>query len=105
MCNTQVVAGGYAVVMAHETLVASRQILLRVAVQVAAGRRKLSLRCSRGAPPSAHSAFCGLGQRDKALAAEHNMDMLEASERQPEVVKPMPKHDTCDRDAECARVG
>ena len=46
-----------------------------------------------------------LGQRDKALAAEHDMGMLEARERQPKVVKPMPQHDTCDRDAECARVG
>jgi hypothetical protein len=30
--------------------------------------------------------------------------MLKARECQPEVVEPMSQHDTCDRDAECARV-
>ena len=46
-----------------------------------------------------------LGQRHEALAAEHDMGMLEARERQPEVIEPMLQRDAGDRDAERARVG
>ena len=45
------------------------------------------------------------GQRHEALAAEHDMGMLEARERQPEVVEPVLERDARDRDAELARVG
>jgi hypothetical protein len=51
---------------------------------------RLSLRCSRGAPPSDHRAFCkAFGQRHEALAAEHDMGMLEAGIGEPEVIEPM----------------
>src|SRR5260370_19727459 len=46
-----------------------------------------------------------LGQRDEALAAEHNMGMLEARECQSEVIKPMRQRDAGNRNAEPARVG
>ena len=46
-----------------------------------------------------------LGQRDEALAAEHDMGMLEAREGQPEVIEPMRQRDAGNRDAEAARVG
>src|SRR5208282_6449024 len=79
VCNTQVVAGRYHIVMAHEALVASRHVLLRVAVQVAEGRREaiaaMLSRCTAKSPQRILQTF---GQRDKALAAEHNMGMLEA---------------------------
>src|SRR5450631_2202251 len=57
--NTQVVPGRYHVVMAHQPLIAQRQILLSVAVQVAECRRE-GYRCdARAAPrraPTMHSA-------------------------------------------------
>src|SRR3979409_365903 len=46
-----------------------------------------------------------LGQRDEALAAEHNMGMLETRECQSEVIEPMRQRDAGNRDAERARVG
>ena len=41
-----------------QRLVARGQILPRSAVRLRNAADRLSLRCSRGAPPSAHSAFC-----------------------------------------------
>ena len=87
MRDTQVVPGRYHVVMAHQPLVAQRQILLSVAVQVAECRREtiaaMLARCPAERPQRILQTF---GQRDKALAAEHDMGMLEARESEPEVV-------------------
>ena len=44
-------------------------------------------------------------ERHKTLAAEHHMGMLEARERQPEVVQPVIERLTGNRDAEPAHVG
>ena len=44
-------------------------------------------------------------QSHEALAAQHDMGMLEARERQAEVVEPMIERGAGDRDAEIARVG
>ena len=46
-----------------------------------------------------------LGQGDEALAAEHDMGMLEAREGQPEVIQPMLQRTPGNRDAERTRVG
>ena len=46
-----------------------------------------------------------LGEGDEALAAEHDMGMREARERETEVVEPMIEHDAGDCDAEFTRVG
>src|SRR5947208_142486 len=46
-----------------------------------------------------------LGQRDKALAAEDNMGVLETRECQSKVIKPMRQRDAGNLDAERARVG
>ncbi len=46
-----------------------------------------------------------LGQCDEALAAEHNMGVLETRECQSEVIEPMRQRDAGNRDAERARVG
>src|SRR5581483_1995226 len=46
-----------------------------------------------------------LGQRHEALASEHNVSMLEAGEREAEVIETMIERLTGDGDAERARVG
>ena len=53
-----VVAGRRHAVVAHQPLVALRQVLLGVAVEVAERRRQAVAAMLRGTPPSAHSAFC-----------------------------------------------
>ena len=40
-----------------------------------------------------------------ALAPKHHMRMLEAGERQPEVVEPMRQHGPCDLNAKFTRIG
>ena len=77
-------------VVAHEALVALRQILLGVAVQVAERRRQaVAAMLLRHAAERPQRILQALGQRHEALAAEHDMGMLEARERQPEVIEPM----------------
>ena len=92
--------------MAHQALIALRQILLRVGRQIAERRRQavaaMLLRHAAERPQRILQAF---GQGHEALAAEHDVGMLEARERQPEVVEPMIERHTGDRDAEPARVG
>src|SRR5207342_841646 len=46
-----------------------------------------------------------LGKRDKALAAEHDVGILEAREGKSEVIKPMVEGQARDRDPEAARIG
>src|ERR1700693_2289117 len=87
VCDTPVVAGRYHVVMAHEPLVATRQILLSGAVQVAEFRRAASAPMfARRTAERPQCILQTLGQCDKALAAEHDVSMLEARERQPKMV-------------------
>ncbi len=106
VCDARVVPGRYHAVMAHQPLIALCQILLSVAVQVAECRREaIAAMLARHPAERPQRILQTLGQRDKALAAKHDVSMLEARERQPEVVEPMPQHDTSDRDAEHARVG
>src|SRR3990172_1652076 len=104
--DTRVVARRPHVVMAHEPLVAPRQILLGVAVEVAErGRQAVAAMLVRYAAEPPQRILQSLGQGDEALAAEHDVGMLEARERQPEVVEPMVERNAGNRDAEPARVG
>jgi len=65
--------------MAHEPLIASRQILLSVAVQVAECRREaIAAMLARRAAKRSQRVLQALGQRDKALAAMHDVGMFEA---------------------------
>src|SRR6266699_3956476 len=87
VCDTPVVAGRYHVVMAHEPLVATRQILLSGAVQVAVCRREaIAAMLARRTAERPQCILQTLGQCDKALAAEHDVGMLEAREGEPEVI-------------------
>ena len=92
--------------MAHQLLIAQRQIFLSVAFQVAECRREAvgAMLARRPAEPP-QCILQALGQRHKAFAAEHHVGMLEARKRQPEVVQPMFQRHTSDRDAEHARIG
>src|SRR5271168_5234385 len=58
VADAGIVAGRRHAVVGAERFVALRQILLGVGVEIAEGRRELSLRCCSGTPPSAHRAFC-----------------------------------------------
>ena len=85
--DTQIVAGRHHVVMAHQRLIAQRQILLSFAVQVTECRREtIAAMLARHAPERPQRILQPFGQRDKAFTAEHNMGMLEAREGEPEVV-------------------
>jgi len=87
-------------------LVAERQILLGVGIEIAeGGRQAIAAMLLRNAAERPQRILQALGQRDEALAAEHNMGMLEARECQPEVIEPMRQRDAGNRDAEHARVG
>src|SRR5712671_2002374 len=93
-------------VMGAQFLVAPRQVVLGVAIEVTERRRQavaaVLFRHPAQRPQRVLQAF---RERHEALAAEHDMGMLEARERQSEVIEPMTEPLTRDRDAERARVG
>ena len=60
---------------------------------------------ARGATERPQRVLQPLGQGDEALAAEHDMGMLEAGIGQPEVVEPVIQRGPGDGDAEIAHVG
>ena len=106
MRDAGVVAGWRHAVMGAERLVAQRQILLGVGIEIAeGGRQAVAAMLLGNAAERPQRILQALGQRDEALAAEHNMGMLEARECQPEVIEPMRQRDAGNRDAERARVG
>ena len=73
--------------MAHQRVIAQRLIFLSVAVQIAECRREtIAAMLARCAPERPQRILQTLGQRNKALTAEHDMGMLEAREGEPEVV-------------------
>src|SRR5271156_4404181 len=101
-----VVAGWRHAVMAAERLVALRQILLRVGIEIAeGGRQAIAAMLLGNAAERPQRILQALGQRDEALAAEHNMGMLETRECQSEMIEPMRQRNAGNRDAERARVG
>ena len=87
MRNAKVVPGRCHNVVTHQLLIAQRQILLSVAVQVAECRREtIAAMLARRSPQYPQRILQTLGQRDKALATEHGVGVLEAREGEPEVV-------------------
>lgn len=59
----------------------------------------------RHATERAQGVLQALCQGDEAFAAEHDMGMREAGERQPEVIEPVIERLTRDGNAERARIG
>ena len=93
-------------VMGTQLLVAPGEVLLGVTIEVAERRRQaVAAMLFRHAAERPQRILQAFGERHKTLAAEHHMGMLEARERQPEVVEPMIERLTRDRDAEPAHVG
>ena len=90
MGDAGVVAGRRHAVMGAERLVAERQILLGVGIEIAErGRQAVATMFVRHAAERPQRILQALCQSDEALAAKNNMGMLKARECQPEVVKPM----------------
>ena len=88
--DAAIVAGRRHAVMGAQRLVAPGQVLLGVAIEIAEGRRQaVAAVLLRHAAERPQRVLQALGQRHEALAAEHDMGMLEARERQPEVVEPV----------------
>ena len=92
-------------VVAHEAVVALGQVFLGVGPDC--GTPPTGCRCDapRRAAERPERVLQTLGQGHEAFAAEHDMGMFEAGERQPEVIEPMIERDAGDGDAERARVG
>src|SRR5208282_5832868 len=106
MREAGVVTGWRHAVMAAERLVALRQILLRVGIEIAeGGRQAIAAMLLGNAAERPQRILQALGQRDEALAAEDNMGMLETRECQSEVIEPMRQRDAGNHNAERARVG
>src|SRR6516165_4532906 len=103
MRDAGIVAGWRHAVMGTELLVASRQIHLGITIKVAeSSRQAVAAMLFRHAAQRPQRILQTFGQRHEALAAEHYMGVLEARERQPEVVEPVLERLACDRDAEPA---
>src|SRR4029450_551475 len=101
-----IVAGRRHSVVAHERLVALRQVLLSIPVEVTErGRQAVAAVLERYAAESPHGVLQALGQRHEGLAAEHDVGMCEAREGEAEVVEPMLQHDAGDADAELTHLG
>src|SRR3979409_2194440 len=92
--------------MGAQLLVAPGEVLLFLPIKVAERRRQavaaVLLRYAAQCPQRVLQAF---RERHKALAAEHNMGMLEARECPPEVMEPVIEPLARDRDAKRAQVG
>ncbi len=93
-------------VMGAQLLVALGEVLLGNTIEIAECRRQaVAAMLFRHAAQRPQRVLQAFRERHKALAAEHHMGMLEAGERQPEVVEPVIERLTRDRDAEPAHVG
>src|SRR5260370_25365537 len=90
-------------VMGAQFLVAPRQVVLGVAIEVTERRRQavaaVLFRHPAQRPQRVLQAF---RERHEALAADHDMGMREARERQPEVIEPTIEPPTRHRNAEPA---
>src|SRR5947207_647891 len=103
--DTAIVARRRHAVIGAQLLIAPGEVLLGLTIEVAERCRQtvaaVLLRHPAQRPQRVLQAF---RQRHEALAAEHDMGMLEARERQPEVIEPMTEPLTRDRDAKRAHV-
>jgi hypothetical protein len=84
-----IVAGRRHAVVAAERLVACRQVRLGVGAEITEGCRKAVAPMLLGNPAQRpQGVLQPFRQRDKTFAAEHDMGVFEAGERQTEVVEP-----------------
>ena len=106
MGDAAIVAGGPHAVMGAKLLVATRQILARIPVQIAerGGQTVAAMlvRCSAEQP---QGILQPLRQGHEALAAENDMGVLEAGIGEPEMIEPMVERLARDRDREISHVG
>jgi hypothetical protein len=92
--------------MGAQLLVAPCQVHLGITIKVAESRRQaVAAMLFRHAAQRPQRVLQTFGQCHEALAAEHHMGVLEARERQPEVVEPVLERLARDHDAEPAHVG
>jgi hypothetical protein len=92
--------------MPTQLLVAPRQVRLSIAIEIAECRRQaVASVLFRHATQRPQRVLQPFGKRHEALAAEYDMGMLEARERQPKVIEPVFEGCTRDRDAEPAHIG
>jgi hypothetical protein len=92
--------------MGAQRLVATREILLCVTIEVAeSGRQAVAavLQGREAEPPQ--RILQPLGQRHETLAAEHDMGVFPARESEPEVIEPVIERRAGDADAATAHVG
>src|SRR3974390_2568417 len=103
--DAAIVARGHHAVMDAQLLVASSEALLGITIEIAERRRQavaaVLFRHPAQRPQCVLQAF---RKRYKTLAAEHDMRMLEARERQPEVIESMIEPRTRDHDPKRAPV-
>jgi hypothetical protein len=90
MRDAGIVARRHHAVMLHERVIAARQIMLGIAVQVAEGRRQAVAAMLVGnATQDPQGILQSLGKGHEAFTAENDMGMLETGEDQAEVIKHM----------------
>ena len=106
MGDAGIVAGRRHAVMAAQLLVAARQILAGIPVQIAECRRQaVAAVLARNPAERPERVLQAFGQGNEALAAEHDMGMLEAGIGEPEMVEPVIERLAGDGDAGAAHVG
>ena len=104
--HAPVVAAGLHAVMRAERIVAPRQVLRRRLAEVAEGRREaVAAMLQRSAAERPEGILQALGERNVALAAQHDMGMLEARIGQPEMVEPVIQRLAGNGDGQVAHVG
>jgi len=101
-----IVAGRLHAVVGDEVLIATRQVLACLPAQVAEGRRQaVAAMLVRGAAERPQGVLQAVRQGHEALAAEHDMGMLEAAVSEPEVIEAMVERLAGDGDSEAGHVG
>ena len=106
MGDPAIVAGWRHPIMGTQVLISGGQILLGLQVEIAeGGREAIGSMFPRRAAERPQGVLHPLRQGDEALAAEHDMGVLEAGIGEPEVIEPMIERRPRDRDADVAHVG
>jgi hypothetical protein len=104
--KTGVVAGGLHAVVGDQRLVALRQVLARLRVEIAERRQQAIGAVLLGHPAQRpQRVLQALGQRHEALPTEHHVRVLEAREGQAEVVEPVIERLAGNADVKLAHVG
>ena len=100
------VAGRLHAIMAAQVVVAARQILPGLAVEIAeGGRQAVASVLARHSAQRPQGVLETFGKGDEALAAEHDVGVLEAGPGEAEVIEPMLERLAGDGDAGPAHVG